>query len=52
MAGYDVLIEGVSLVENYRTQFRDVISTSSYGALVVRIEAKLAALRADRRAAG
>lgn len=43
---YDILIERVSLVENYRSQFRDVIATSSYPNLVERIERKLEELRA------
>ncbi len=37
----DVLIEGVSLVENYREQFDAIIDESSYPALVARIEAKV-----------
>ena len=42
---YDVIVDHVSLVDNYRTQFRDIIATSSYQALVDRIEARLRALR-------
>jgi phospholipid transport system substrate-binding protein len=38
---YDVTIEGVSLVGNYRTQFNKVIQTSSYPELVKRLRAKL-----------
>lgn len=37
---YDVLIEGVSLVNNYRSQFNTVIQSSSYGALVERLRSK------------
>jgi phospholipid transport system substrate-binding protein len=37
---YDVSIEGVSLVSNYRTQFNKIIQTSSYGELVRRLKAK------------
>jgi phospholipid transport system substrate-binding protein len=37
---YDVIIEGVSLVSNYRTQFNKVIQTESYDALVQRLRAK------------
>jgi phospholipid transport system substrate-binding protein len=37
---YDVIIEGVSLVANYRTQFNKVIQTSSYQDLVQRLKAK------------
>ena len=35
---YDVIIEGVSLVGNYRTQFDRVIRTSSYPDLVARLK--------------
>ena len=38
---YDVIIEGVSLVNNYRTQFSKIIRTSSYEALVKKMQAKL-----------
>lgn len=34
---YDVNIEGVSLVNNYRSQFNSVIQSSSYDALVERL---------------
>jgi phospholipid transport system substrate-binding protein len=37
---YDVLIEGISLVGNYRTQFDGVIRTSSYAELVKRLRAR------------
>jgi len=37
---YDVIIEGVSLVGNYRTQFNKIIQTSSYQDLVNRMRAK------------
>ena len=37
---YDVVIEGVSLVGNYRTQFNKIIQTSSYEDLVKRMRAK------------
>lgn len=39
-AVYDVIIEGVSLVSNYRTQFNKIIQTESYAALVQRLRAK------------
>lgn len=39
---YDVVIEGVSLVSNYRTQFNKIIRTSSYEELVKRMKAKQA----------
>ena len=39
---YDVTIEGVSLINNYRTQFNDIIVKSSCQNLVKRLKAKLA----------
>lgn len=38
---YDLKIEGVSLVSNYRSQFREIISDSSYGNLVALLKEKL-----------
>ena len=38
---YDIVIEGVSLVNNYRTQFNKIISQESYTALVKRLKLKL-----------
>jgi len=38
---YDVYIEGVSLVNNYRSQFNDIIIKSSYEELVKRLKEKL-----------
>ena len=37
---YDVIIEGVSLIANYRTQFNKIIQTSSYQELVKKMKAK------------
>ena len=37
---YDVNIEGISLVSNYRTQFNKIIQTSGYNALVERMKVK------------
>ncbi len=37
---YDVVIEGVSLVGNYRTQFNKIIQTSSYEDLVQKLKTK------------
>src|ERR1700674_3443653 len=37
---YDVIIEGVSLVSNYRTQFNKVVQTESYQSLVQKLRAK------------
>ncbi len=38
---YDVVIEGVSLVANYRTQFNRIIRTSSYQELVTRMKTRM-----------
>ena len=37
---YDVIIEGVSLVSNYRTQFNKIIQTSSFQELVKMMKSK------------
>jgi phospholipid transport system substrate-binding protein len=37
---YDVLVEGISLVNNYRSQFNQIISSSSYDALVEKIKSR------------
>ena len=37
---YDVIIEGVSLVSNYRTQFNKIIQTSSYAELVKKMKSR------------
>ncbi|KJU87154.1 Toluene tolerance [Candidatus Magnetobacterium bavaricum] len=39
---YDVVIEGVSLVNNYRTQFQSIINTKGYNALVKTLKEKKA----------
>ncbi len=44
---YDVNIEGVSLVSNYRTQFNKIIQTSSYGELVKKMKTKQGELSLD-----
>ena len=46
---YDVSIEGVSLVANYRAQFNKIIQTSGYGSLVKKLAAKeQEGMQADR----
>ena len=42
---YDVVIEGVSLVSNYRSQFRRIIHESSYADLVRRLRTKVSELQ-------
>ncbi len=39
---YDIVIEGVSLVNNYRTQFNKIISQESYEGLVKKLKLKIA----------
>ena len=38
---YDIVIEGVSLVNNYRTQFNTIILKDSYAGLVKQMRTKL-----------
>jgi phospholipid transport system substrate-binding protein len=44
---YDVVIEGVSLVANYRTQFNKIIQTSSYQELVKKMKTRQEELRSS-----
>jgi phospholipid transport system substrate-binding protein len=46
---YDVNIEGVSLVSNYRTQFNKIVQTESYQSLVQKLRAKEAEPAASNR---
>jgi phospholipid transport system substrate-binding protein len=38
---YDIIIEGVSLVRNYRTQFTKIVSREKYAGLIKRVEEKV-----------
>jgi phospholipid transport system substrate-binding protein len=38
---YDVSIEGVSLINNYRTQFNSILVNSSFKDLIRRLKSKL-----------
>jgi phospholipid transport system substrate-binding protein len=44
---YDVSIEGVSLVSNYRTQFNKIIQTTSYNELISKLRNKQDELLAE-----
>jgi len=44
---YDVVIEGVSLVQNYRTQFNSIIKKDKFAGLVRRIDEKLGKIAVD-----
>jgi len=43
---YDFVIEGVSLIRNYRSQFSKIISTESYATLVSKLSKKVKDLEA------
>jgi phospholipid transport system substrate-binding protein len=43
---YDVVIEGVSLVSNYRTQFNKIITSNGYPELVKKLQTKTNELKA------
>ena len=38
---YDLVIENVSLINNYRSQFNRILANSTYGELVLKIKAKV-----------
>ncbi|MEG2172999.1 MAG: ABC transporter substrate-binding protein [Desulfovibrionaceae bacterium] len=42
---YDVLVEGISLVKNYRTQFQDILSKNSVDQLIQRVDEKAQDMR-------
>ena len=46
---YDVVIEGVSLIANYRAQFNKIITTSSYKELVKKMRTKQEEFLEDER---
>jgi phospholipid transport system substrate-binding protein len=48
---YDVLIEHVSLVGNYRSQFNRIIQQSGYADLLQRLKSKQEELQFDEAAA-
>src|SRR6266850_338710 len=49
---YDLSIEGISLVANYRAQFNKIIRTSSYEALIAKFKSHQAELAAPSAASG
>jgi phospholipid transport system substrate-binding protein len=49
---YDVNIEGVSLVSNYRTQFNKIIQTASFTDLIQKLKTKQGELAADDQSWG
>ena len=49
---YDLTVDGISLVANYRAQFNKIIRTSSYEALVARFKSQQAGLAPPTTASG
>lgn len=47
---YDVLIESVSLIKNYRSQFQDVLAKGTPDQLITRVESRARELRAQSTA--
>jgi len=45
---YDFVIEEVSLIRNYRSQFSKIIKTESYGALISRLRKKIEDLESNQ----
>jgi len=45
---YDVAIEGVSLVKNYRTQFKDILAKETPAQLITRLKDKVVQQEKDR----
>jgi phospholipid transport system substrate-binding protein len=43
---YDVVIEGVSMVSNYRTQFNKIIQNQGYGELLKKLRSKSEEIKA------
>jgi phospholipid transport system substrate-binding protein len=46
---YDVLVEGVSLVANYRSQFNDILSKDSPDVLIERVRSQNLALEKEKK---
>ena len=44
---YDFIVEGVSMIRNYRSQFSKIIRKESYKALVERLTAKISEIESD-----
>ncbi|OGW20319.1 MAG: hypothetical protein A3K09_03510 [Nitrospinae bacterium RIFCSPLOWO2_12_FULL_47_7] len=44
---YDFIIEGVSIIRNYRSQFSKIIQKESYGGLVKKLSAKIEELESS-----
>lgn len=49
---YDVLVEGVSLVKNYRTQFKELLRKGTPEELIAKLQAKAVRVRQQQATAG
>ena len=49
---YDVVIEGVSLVQNYRTQFNELLQKGDADALIAKVNSRAQELREQNKTAG
>ena len=49
---YDVVIEGVSLVQNYRTQFNELLQKGDAEALIAKVNSRAQELREQNKTAG
>ena len=49
---YDVVIEGVSLVQNYRTQFNELLQKGDADALIAKVNARAQELREQNKTTG
>lgn len=47
-AVYDVIIEGISMIKNYREQFRTILATGSPEDLILRVQKKVAETKEKR----
>ena len=46
---YDVIIEGVSLVQNYRTQFNELLQKGDAEALIAKVKTRAQELREQNK---
>jgi phospholipid transport system substrate-binding protein len=46
---YDVYVEGVSLVQNYQTQFRDLFEKESASQIIDRLKAKIKEQKQEKK---
>ena len=49
---YDVIIEGVSLISNYRSSYQEIVKKDGFDGLLARMEEKIRELRSKPAGAG